>query len=339
MRSVASQSREPGRDRRRAVAREDRREDRLEPAQRERPRSRSRAASAGRSRPGRPAPTPWAANIRRRPFDLGRELAVRQPPDRRRPRPPRRLRSPSGSRAARGSVAAIAWLNAPPLHHVAHSGPSRDVHRGGRSALPVEPEVVGGGAPEPGRIVDRAGLERLEVLGARRAEEAGQPSVSEEFGRSGARRHRGRPARRSAVARSSSSEPTPAPAPPQRGRIRRSVASRTGLLSAAGPSAGLRGRTNRKHSRTCSIDTGPTRNERPAHRPATTATPSRCWIAPRPDRSTRQRCVPASPPRRPSGFATASGVPRSRPAASPPEPGASRERAHRRPAARRIVRP
>ena len=174
----------------------------------------------------------------------------------------------------------------------------------------------------------------------RRAEEAGEPSVARSSRRSAARRHRGRPGRRSAVARSSSSEPTPAPAPPQRGRIRRSVASRTGLLSAAGPSAGLRGRTNRKHSRTCSIDTGPTRNERPAHRPATTVTPSRCWIAPRPERSMRQRCVRASPPRRRSGFATASGVPRSRPAASPhPPPGASRELGHRPPVGGRIVRP
>jgi hypothetical protein len=53
--------------------------------------------------------------------------------------------------------------------------------------------------------------------------------------------------------------------------------------------------------------------------------------------------VRASAHRRRSGFATASGVPRSRPAASPASPhslsGAGPEPGHRPPAARRIVRP
>ena len=94
-----------------------------------------------------------------------------------------------------------------------------------------------------------------------------------------------------------------------------------------GPSAGLRRRTTGRHSRTCSIDTGPTRNGRPAHRPATTVTPSRCWIAPRPERSTRQRCVRASPPRRRPGFAIGWVAPPSRPPASiASASGASRER-------------
>ena len=119
---------EAGRDRRRAVAREDRGEDRLEPPERRGPRSRSRRASAGRSRPDPRGRRPAARSIRAAASTASRSSAFvsrRTSPS----SPSQAIASPSGSAAARGSTDAIAWLNAPPIHQSAHGPAVREVER------------------------------------------------------------------------------------------------------------------------------------------------------------------------------------------------------------------
>ena len=161
-----------GGDRRRAVAGEDRREDRARGRSRPGPRRRSRAASAAGSRPGRP---------RRHRARPGRRVVVRTASARPRlvsvrtvavlalPRDGDAVRVAGGSRLDRGPRPVERRARPP-------AGPGRSaarVERRARPARPGDPDVVRSGAPEPGRVRDRPGLQRVErrLLGQR----AGSP--------------------------------------------------------------------------------------------------------------------------------------------------------------------
>src|SRR5262245_42611386 len=92
------------------------------------------SGSIGRKTPTRsPGRTPSARNIRaaRSTAAFSAEFVSRRTEP---SSPSQTIASPSASRAARGTVAAVAWLNAPPAHQVAHSGPraSSIVESGGR---------------------------------------------------------------------------------------------------------------------------------------------------------------------------------------------------------------
>ena len=170
---------EPGRDRRRAVAGEDRREDRLEPPERQDRDRPSRRASAGRSRRDRPRRTPCGpqhpggARRRRR---AARRSSGAGP---RRPRPPRRAPRRPDRAAARGSTDARRVVERRRRSTSRPTGPpSRGRATCVRPALPGDAEVVGGGAPEPAGIGDGARLEGLEIGLAGRPEEAREAGVA-----------------------------------------------------------------------------------------------------------------------------------------------------------------
>ncbi len=57
--------------------------------------------------------------------------------------------------------------------------PARGVHDGGRPVLPGELQVVGGGAPEPARVVDCTGMERGHVRHPGVPDEPGETAVGE----------------------------------------------------------------------------------------------------------------------------------------------------------------
>ena len=115
--------RQPRGDRRRSVAREDRRVDRPDDPEREHRDRRSPGASAGRSRRGRRPRRRCRRNICARPEDFGPELGVRETTHVTRLALPGERLAVGVARRPRPRVAASAQLNAPPIHQRAHSGP------------------------------------------------------------------------------------------------------------------------------------------------------------------------------------------------------------------------
>ena len=151
-------------DGRRRVAAEDRAEDGPEPAEREHDDRRLRehrqedadpAALAHPERRRGVAPPPGP------PRRARAQVSRRTSPS----SPSQAIASTSGRVRAHGSVAATAWLKAPRRPPARMGRAGREIERRAGRPLPVEGEIVRGRRPEPARIVDGPGLERLEAGG------------------------------------------------------------------------------------------------------------------------------------------------------------------------------
>ena len=151
-----------------------------------------------------PARTPCATSMRAARSTALRQLpfvSVRSDPS----SPSQTTASPPGSAAARGSIAAAAWLNAPPPHHVAHSGPRE------RSTVPVGRTCQSSSRSSTAADQNHAGSSTALAWSASRSARlsrgAGRPAASRRGApASAARRRRARPGRRSVCGRPSSGE-------------------------------------------------------------------------------------------------------------------------------------
>ncbi len=172
---------EAGRDGRRAVAAEDRRVDRLQPAERQ---HRDDRLDEHRQQDPDAVARSYAVGTEpsRGGLDRRRELRVRQPTDLAVLALPDKRIAVRVARGpwVRGRTSVVEGAAAPP------AGPrrsARQVEDLRRPAVPGDADVVGGRAPEPAGIRDGARLERLEGGFTGRPQEPGQPRRLGHFGR------------------------------------------------------------------------------------------------------------------------------------------------------------
>ena len=163
------------------VAREDRGVDRTDPAERE-----DRDHGFRQQREQDPDPVasadPVCAETAHGCIDLGQELAVGQPADRAiLALPDERLAVRVAGRPGFGGRTRIVERAAAPPARPGR--PATRVEHLARSPLPRDPDVVRGRAPEPARVGDRSGLERVERRLAGGTQEPRKARIVEQLGR------------------------------------------------------------------------------------------------------------------------------------------------------------